>query len=645
MEGGGSRSDDDDFQLSQRKRPRVVKKKNVAGASNPTAEQKTAKKVKPTPAPLLPTPDKLLTVEKAKHPLAPLGQLNPAGTEDKEKRKLVTATSSARDDPDFQPVQWSLVAQEEDMEVKEERRLRDGRGINIKEGDLADEFQIKYVVTPDSRVGRITKGEGVDLIKRKILELAGAESTSSAGLNVDEASPELILTQEDVGLVDEQRELLFTEIFKKGGRVPVIDKPGWSLIIHKAPTTGFIHLCVEKPKVENGVGAYQALRLCTEPKCYQYQQTLATDVLPKCTYHQPEPVYTVVKVPDYNRRDVLVQLHMKFALSVKLNVSDEQKDDAVEFNLGRACSRNSAWFNYCATKGLKTRPIPKPISMTHFANEGDALKKLSLESTIGMFMKLAPGTQPIINLNDLIPLCYDMKGELDVRLKDLGMELKIRRHLTPEERVEVKYLFPGEYFLTSTFTTTPTTTTFITTATAAAALQKPGKGKSFLYAIMSRNMWYFGWSDTPDFKDRLTGNKSDGVNEYKRITDKRQKDRELEIDGLRQRDRELGRAEESCTYPPPLKAPTLTCYLLAKCDDDDKEKKKTKTIEAKMIIAGYVAYLLGLRNPIRPNSDLGYSTNKCVSISLVDSTSWGEICDFVKLFWGVEPMLGQFKKD
>ncbi|OXA43640.1 uncharacterized protein LOC110858661 [Folsomia candida] len=385
MEGGGSCSDD--FQLSQMKRPRVVKKKNVAGASNPAAEQKTAKKVKPTPAPLLPTPDKLLTVEKAKHPLAPLGQLNPAGTEDKEKRKSVTATSSARDDQDFQPVQWSLVAQEEDIEVKEERRLRDGRGINIKEGNLADEFQIKYSGSSDARVGRITKDEGVDITKRKILELAGVESTSSAGLNIDEASPELVLTQEDHGLTDEQREFLFTKIFEKGGRVPVIDKPGWSLIIHKAPTTGFIHLCVEKPKVHNGVGIYQAYRLCTEPKCYQYDQTLSTDVLPKCTHHQPEPVYTVVKVTDYNREDVMVQLHMKFLISVKLNVSDKQKDDEAEFNLGRVCLKNSVWLNYCATKGLKIRPIPKAISMNHFANEGDALKKLSLESTIGMFMK------------------------------------------------------------------------------------------------------------------------------------------------------------------------------------------------------------------------------------------------------------------
>lgn len=115
-------------------------------------------------------------------------------------------------------------------------------------------------------------------------------------------------------------------------------------------------------------------------ECYQYEQTLSTDVFPKCIHHQSEPVYTVVKVTDYNRRDVLVQLHVKFALSVKLTASDEQKDDVAEFNLGRVCTSNSVWLNYCATKGLKTRPIPKPISMTHFANEGDALKKLSLES-------------------------------------------------------------------------------------------------------------------------------------------------------------------------------------------------------------------------------------------------------------------------
>lgn len=212
-------------------------------------------------------------------------------------------------------------------------------------------------------------------------------------------------------------------------------------------------------------------------------------------------------------------------------------------------------------------------------------------------MKLAPGTQPIINLDELIPLCYGFESEIDVRLKELGMVLKIRRHLTKEERAEVCYPFNGEYLL----------------GTAAAVQQQPEDGKAFLYAIMSRNMWYFGWSDTPDFRNRLDGKRTDGASEYVKINEKREKDRDEEIERLRkkvEKDRKLGIVTE-CIYPPRLKAPTTTCYLLAKCDNGDKNR-----IEAKMIIAGYVAYLLGLRNIIRDKeSDVGISA--CLLVLLI----------------------------
>ncbi|XP_021957466.1 uncharacterized protein LOC110853503 isoform X2 [Folsomia candida] len=637
MEGDESFSDDEDFVTTQKRTrrrttPKVVEKKAKlvkAGPSTPAAKSNPSTAKTATAAP---DPSKHLAVETTRAPNCDEGELNPPGSKDKEKRKSETPGSRARQDQTFQPVPWSYIVDEE-MEVEEEEmRLRDGRGIIYRDGDLAEEFQIRYVASSDGRIGTTVKGEGGDKIRKTILRLVGlAETeTTSPDLDVYEASPQLVLTQEEQGLTAAQREVLFQEIFLRGGRVELDDKPGWFLIIHKAPTTGLIHLCLEKPHIHSrGVLLYTAARLCTEPKCYQYNQTLSSDALPKCVQHKCDPIYTVTKVTDYNRTDVLVFLHIKSAFSVASDMSSEKKDAQIELHLHYVCSSYPQWTKYCATEGLASRPIPKSISRHNFNNEGDALRMLSFESTIGMFIKLASGSQPVINLDDFIPLCYGMEGEIDARLKELGIELKIRRHLTLAERKKVKYPFPGEYLL----------------GTEAAAQQHPEKGKTFLYTIMSRNMWYFGWSNTPDFKVRLNERGTDGATEYKRITEKRQKGRELEIKGLKQRDRQLGRTEELCIYPPPLKAPTMTCYLLANCEDDDEKSIKTKTIEAKMIIAGYIAYLLGLRNPIRPNSDVGYSVNKCVFISLVDSNSWGEICEFVKLLWEFEPMLGKYKRN
>lgn len=208
-------------------------------------------------------------------------------------------------------------------------------------------------------------------------------------------------------------------------------------------------------------------------------------------------------------------------------------------------------------------------------------------------MKLAPGTQPIRNLDDFIPLCYGMEREVDEGLKQLGMKLKIKREYKLAERVEFSCPFIGEYLFGSTAT----------------QQQQPEEGKSFLYVVLSQDMWYFGWSDTPDFENRLTGGRSDGASRYFRITRSRPK------------------------------PPSVKCHLVGKCDDKDKAK-----IEAILIAAGYVAYLLGLHNPIRDKSPKGYSTNKCLSLSLLDSDSWVDICAFVKLFWGCEPMLGQYER-
>ncbi|XP_035706081.1 uncharacterized protein LOC110847025 isoform X2 [Folsomia candida] len=390
----------------------------------------------------------------------------------------------------------------------------------------------------------------------------------------DESSPELVLTQEDKGLTDEQREELFTVIFTRGGRVPVIGKPDWNIIIHKSPENGIIHLCIEYLSNHKRGFLYKAERLCTKRNCYQNKNTLSSDVLPKCLLHRDRWMYSVATVTDYEERDVLAQLYV-----------------------GKNVLHYQTWKDYSDQKKVKnSRLIPKVLSINHFENEEDALKRLSFETTIGMFMKLAPST-PFVNLDNLIPLCHGMEREIDERLKEMGMELKIRRQLTPDEKKVLEYPL-GEYLYGS----------------GAVSEQKAEKGKAFLYVIHSRDMWYFGWSDTPGFQNRLKRDeKTDGASMYKKITEERAK-----LSGMR--------------------APTITCSLLAKCD-----KKEATKIEAKMIISGYIAYLLGCHNPLRrlPSSQC-YSTNKCVSLSLIDSDSWGEIVDFVKFFWGVEPMLAKF---
>lgn len=107
--------------------------------------------------------------------------------------------------------------------------------------------------------------KGVHLIKKTILQLVGKDSPSSLHeLDIEESSPELIFTQEEEGLSDDERELLFTKIFAAGGRVPVTDKPDWNLIIHRAPTTGIIHLCLERKTERYEETRYIAYRLCTK---------------------------------------------------------------------------------------------------------------------------------------------------------------------------------------------------------------------------------------------------------------------------------------------------------------------------------------------------------------------------------------------
>lgn len=59
---------------------------------------------------------------------------------------------------------------------------------------------------------------------------------------------------------------------------------------------------------------------------------------------------------------------------------EEKKASRWNFYWWYTCTSYPTWKNYCATKGLQVRPTPKAISITHFANEEDALRKLSLES-------------------------------------------------------------------------------------------------------------------------------------------------------------------------------------------------------------------------------------------------------------------------
>ncbi|OXA53199.1 uncharacterized protein LOC110851340 [Folsomia candida] len=567
--------------------PMMEGEEEVAGPSSNKRSKRQSSPTHQTPS------VKLLPVEKKKHPLAPTGYLNPPGTKDTEKRKSVTSTSSAREDDDFEPIPWYYFPEEEG-EIQDEG----SGGIYIRTGELAEEFEVRYSGgASESRIGKIKTEEGVDLIRKTILQLVGKDSPSAPELDIEESSPELIFTQKEEGLTDDERELLFTKIFEAGGRVPVVDKPDWNLIIHKAPTTGIIHLCIESMRRQaGGDSEYRAYRLCTKENCYQYQRTTASAVLPKCLSHKETLINTVMGVTPYEERNTLVRIHVKFLNSVRLNSSDSETKHETKLHMSKTISTYQTWKDYCATK--EVHPIPKEISMHHYDNEQDALKRLALESTIGMMMKLAPGTMPFINLDAVIPFSYGMEDEIDTRLKELGMHLKILRKLKPEENVA--YPFPGQYLL----------------GTPAADTQKPEKGTAFLYTITSREMWYFGWSDTPDFKIRLDGRRTDGASEYKRITEAR-------------------------TYPPGINAPTLTCSLLAKCADKDKE-----TIEAKMIISGYIAYLLGLRNPLRPQNRSArcYSTNKCVLLSLIGPGAWSEICQFIKLFWRVEPMLGKFEK-
>lgn len=59
--------------------------------------------------------------------------------------KKITEISEARDDVDFQPVGWTFLPQDEDMDVDEEGYLRDGRGVIVREGELPEKFQTKYI--------------------------------------------------------------------------------------------------------------------------------------------------------------------------------------------------------------------------------------------------------------------------------------------------------------------------------------------------------------------------------------------------------------------------------------------------------------------------------------------------------------------
>lgn len=107
------------------------------------------------------TTAKLLDVETSKHPLArgpeSIGFLNPPLKIYKTKRKSVTERSLAREDEDFVPVQWRYIPRQEEMEVDQVKRERDDRGVVVRAGDIAEEFQIRYLDSSE-RVGKQNPG-------------------------------------------------------------------------------------------------------------------------------------------------------------------------------------------------------------------------------------------------------------------------------------------------------------------------------------------------------------------------------------------------------------------------------------------------------------------------------------------------------
>lgn len=239
----------------------------------------------------------------------------------------------------------------------------------------------------------------------------------------DESSPELVLTQEDKGLTDEQREELFTVIFTRGGRVPVIGKPDWNIIIHKSPENGIIHLCIEYLSNHKRGFLYKAERLCTKRSkyssnkyyllpgvlhlnqyiniadCYQNKNTLSSDVLPKCLLHRDRWMYSVATVTDYEERDVLVQIHTKFGISYPFNSLDLDKHLQAQLYVGKNVLHYQTWKDYSDQKKVKnSRLIPKVLSINHFENEEDALKRLSFETVREVSSKLCMCE----NENDLI---------------------------------------------------------------------------------------------------------------------------------------------------------------------------------------------------------------------------------------------------
>lgn len=205
-----------------------------------------------------------------------------------------------------------------------------------------------------------------------------------------------------------------------------------------------------------------------------------------------------------------------------------------------------------------------------------------------MFQQLASNPGQMENLDDTIPFAHGMELLIEGGLNQLGMALKIRRTLSKEEMIA--RVFPYFEYLVGV-----------------GGENKKIKGKAYLYAAMSHNMVYFGWREDPDLSNRLREWKTDGLGEYLR-------------------------------HNPPSHVKT-TCYLVGRCDDKDKER-----FEAHLHIAGFIAYLLGLRNPIRPNSSKCFSSNKCTNLSLLGPDSWKIIREFVMKFWGCEIMFEKVKE-
>ncbi|XP_021956695.1 uncharacterized protein LOC110852867 [Folsomia candida] len=99
-------------------------------------------------------------LETLKHPLSLPGYLNPVGAVDKEKKKVRTKRTDARDDDDFFPVVWTYIpiSEDDDIVPPHDDDNSAGKGIHHRFGPLRKELACSYVHLT-ARVGTTRSGQ------------------------------------------------------------------------------------------------------------------------------------------------------------------------------------------------------------------------------------------------------------------------------------------------------------------------------------------------------------------------------------------------------------------------------------------------------------------------------------------------------